>query len=669
MDKEKYPEMPGLEGPFTMMSGKVVYYDPKEGAYYDKDADMYMSYDEFQQHDNDYSNMKDERDEVKKEADELNIGAKGDRPYKGPPRQPKKGDPINVKSKGVDPKVLNMFLTNGVSENVAVRRDGKTLSKGEIAKLQRQGVLMKEDDEDDDLFKDDEFTAMDQEDDDEVNKHFDQDTVKKNALEALVDIAKTAKKYKGGVTDEQIEILGGLIQDMDLAGIEPEKYSAVNELFKVMATDKKADMTMIQPAYAQVKKIDENMNEGGTKSVIDMIANADNPEEMVMDLVDRGDAIGKFLYSELEQLATEAGTTFNNAESMPEDFVDELLANMGIEGYTFEGAPKSSPRPKPRPKTIPRPKARPTTNIGGMPGGSTRGIDPKDNYSPEDLKRLLMQSAMEDMNEGAFHEPGIEEGHSPHKKGTKKYKAHMAAIHANEDVNQQYADILKSKNQIKINAFLQGLDPATATRLTGGKAQTSKISSDGQSIGPSGDAYTHGKPGLSKQTIRMTKPVADRKYGESKRRVSMNQVCEAVKQTDPTYAVAMYVRTTLDPSYKTWDQVHEQVNHILSCINEGKTVNANTVMQLLSRKNLQEKADKGMMLKENIDSLRKIVRDKQYQTIKFSDGSMKVDLTTASMFIQVYEKQKPETQAKMDEMLLKKSGFLKLLDVMYSKMS
>ena len=68
MDKEKYPEMPGLEGPFTMMSGKVVYYDPKEGAYYDKDTDMYMSYDEFQQHDNDYSNMKDERDEVKKEA-------------------------------------------------------------------------------------------------------------------------------------------------------------------------------------------------------------------------------------------------------------------------------------------------------------------------------------------------------------------------------------------------------------------------------------------------------------------------------------------------------------------------------------------------------------------------------------------------------------------------
>ncbi len=64
MDK-KYQPRPGLEGPFTTLSGKVVYYDPKEGKYYDSDTDMYMSYDEFQKHDTDYSGMKDERDEVK----------------------------------------------------------------------------------------------------------------------------------------------------------------------------------------------------------------------------------------------------------------------------------------------------------------------------------------------------------------------------------------------------------------------------------------------------------------------------------------------------------------------------------------------------------------------------------------------------------------------------
>ena len=65
-----------------------------------------------------------------------------------------------------------------------------------------------------------------------------------------------------------------------------------------------------------------------------------------------------------------------------------------------------SPRPKLRPgssrATSPRPKLRPADmgaastgpstrgkSIGGMKGGSTRGIDPADNYSAEDLLMLL----------------------------------------------------------------------------------------------------------------------------------------------------------------------------------------------------------------------------------------------------------------------------------------
>ena len=65
MDKEKYQARDGLEGPFSTLSGKVVYYDPKAGKYYDPDTDMYLSYEEFQNYDKDYSGMKDERDEVK----------------------------------------------------------------------------------------------------------------------------------------------------------------------------------------------------------------------------------------------------------------------------------------------------------------------------------------------------------------------------------------------------------------------------------------------------------------------------------------------------------------------------------------------------------------------------------------------------------------------------
>lgn len=52
IDTDRYTDMSGegLEGPFTLVSGKVVYYDPAEGSYYDRDTDMYLSYDELQGH-------------------------------------------------------------------------------------------------------------------------------------------------------------------------------------------------------------------------------------------------------------------------------------------------------------------------------------------------------------------------------------------------------------------------------------------------------------------------------------------------------------------------------------------------------------------------------------------------------------------------------------------
>lgn len=51
INKEKYPPKSGLEGPFMTNSGKVLYYDPRKGAYYDSDTDMYVSQDEYQAYD------------------------------------------------------------------------------------------------------------------------------------------------------------------------------------------------------------------------------------------------------------------------------------------------------------------------------------------------------------------------------------------------------------------------------------------------------------------------------------------------------------------------------------------------------------------------------------------------------------------------------------------
>lgn len=73
IDKERYTDLShqGLEGPFRLASGKVVYYDPVEGRYYDRDTDMYLSHDEYEQHskynaEKAYESLRKEFDSLKK---------------------------------------------------------------------------------------------------------------------------------------------------------------------------------------------------------------------------------------------------------------------------------------------------------------------------------------------------------------------------------------------------------------------------------------------------------------------------------------------------------------------------------------------------------------------------------------------------------------------------
>ena len=45
-DMSEYPEIPGLEGPFQYPDGRILYYDPKEGKYYDRRTDMYIDHED-----------------------------------------------------------------------------------------------------------------------------------------------------------------------------------------------------------------------------------------------------------------------------------------------------------------------------------------------------------------------------------------------------------------------------------------------------------------------------------------------------------------------------------------------------------------------------------------------------------------------------------------------
>ena len=46
LDKSRYQQRRGLEGPFMTKAGQVVYYDKQQGQYYNPDNDMYLSYDD-----------------------------------------------------------------------------------------------------------------------------------------------------------------------------------------------------------------------------------------------------------------------------------------------------------------------------------------------------------------------------------------------------------------------------------------------------------------------------------------------------------------------------------------------------------------------------------------------------------------------------------------------
>jgi len=71
---------------------------------------------------------------------------------------------------------------------------------------------------------------------------------------------------------------------------------------------------------------------------------------------------------------------------------------------------------------------------------------------------------------------------------------------------------------------------------------------------------------------------------------------------------------------------------------------------------------------DNMDVLKKIVKDKQHQNIKFKDGNMKVDMFTASAISQVFDMVNKSNQEKMRKMLNgKKAEFMKIADFALSK--
>ena len=149
------------------------------------------------------------------------------------------------------------------------------------------------------------------------------DSVKKSVMKLLVDIAKTSKQYKGEITDDQVHYLGSLIHDFDVAGIETEKYSEIEKLFRSAADTERADMSMIQPAYAQAKNLDEEAD----------------LDEWETDPEEHNQAAIESWHDEVVSAITDRNITFpiadNEIQKIADDVVDDWSNGNGPDEHTI----------------------------------------------------------------------------------------------------------------------------------------------------------------------------------------------------------------------------------------------------------------------------------------------------------------------------------------------
>ena len=154
---------------------------------------------------------------------------------------------------------------------------------------------------------------------------------------------------------------------------------------------------------------------------------------------------------------------------------------------------------------------------------------------------------------------------------------------------------------------------------------------------------------------------------------------EEVKEDAPTNSTAAggvdMNPTGLAKKKKDWDgRTKEYKIHArkLMAQREKRKLNAKKSLCGSFRKGVEESLNsfsrEEFIEEDNVAILKKIVKDKRNMPIKLKDGQMKVDLYTASAFVQTLDKiKKPDTKKKLEFIINKgnKAQFLRTVDVVF----
>ena len=714
IDKERYTPMPGLEGPFQTMSGKPVYYDPKEGSYYDRDTDMYLTYAEFKALDDPKPTIGKDVNEVDKSAIDAAVAQAmasdmprpKARPMKVPRPKPRPvmigSNPKTGATRGIDPALnyspedLKRLLMQSAMERMET--EGKSLAslrnrssfdaqarlkdKNKIPapKIAKPAQL--------DLFNDSVQKEGEAGDHDRMYKvvHAKKgmmDIKAKTSYEAAKKFAKEkGLKSTAGVDTHLYPLEEGAMSDLHariMSSDDPHE-----EIYK-MLTQSGPEAEYIQNMYNETS-IDRGLHpDDDFEDIIDaMVAELDddmpfenmhhmvappnkNPKfksNMPIKQPNKNSRINTDFYKNMQKSFQQQGqekpwwmregvAKFYDEYDTPvkvEVTDDKILYNGApIDRYSWQVA---------------------QTILTSQMYKNAKSWDDVHAYLKSAEEKGQLQQAMQatfDANPEGITVEG------KHKMGPQGIAPGDRVEHEGDmyEVIAVDGDILTVNNLQNGNETIVKMDDVT--RLFGMDAMTDQDKDDLEAMfkrlkkagsGSLKHTATEGhsphKKGTKKYKAHMAAMHANS--------VDLNAMRDALKldeSTDANTVVAQYTRATLDQKHDTWGKVCEQIDHVRSFVKED--IDIRTVKNQILKMHEQEKIDNKILIVENIDKLRQIVKDKSAMPIKFADGTMKVDMTTASIFLQIFDKVKAETQAKIVDRIQTKAGFLSMLDLMYKK--
>ena len=255
---------------------------------------------------------------------------------------------------------------------------------------------------------------------------------------------------------------------------------------------------------------------------------------------------------------------------------------------------------------------------------------------------------------------------------TKSYKTHRAKLEAARVKRESKRNGVKE--EVELDEALSSQDKKVVDAFYDGKPMNGKIlSTNGKKLEKSGMgaqtiATSSGNLGSGKKTRPSFKIVA-KMDGKSTQEIVRyikksfpTDVIESVNEADDFKPHMMY-----DPKTGKGYKANTMDDHLrmkkMGYDHEApkkEEVERKTFSQKVIE-SISEFGVESLLAEDSVDVLRSIVKNKSMKPIKFKDGTMKIDMTTASLMLQVLDKVKPANQKKLTTMMNgKKSEFMKV---------